>query len=131
MLKKYNLFFFICAILIAGSLMAIEEPKFKVVQTFDNIEIREYRSYIVAEMIVSSDFEDAGNEAFSALVGYIGGDNVRRESIEMTAPVNQEKLGEEGQKIEMTAPVGQETVEPGRYRVSLCHARKFYPFFSS
>ena len=103
---------------ITDNLMAIEEPKYRVLERFENIEIRQYSGYIVAETIVTGDFEEAGNKAFSRLFGYIDGENISQESIEMTAPVNQEKLEMEGLEIEMTAPVNQEAVDPGQYRIS-------------
>jgi len=107
------------------SLLAIEEPEYKLLEKFEDIEIREYSGYIVAETIVSTDFEDAGNEAFSRLGGYIGGENIRQESIEMTAPVSQEKLESEGLEIEMTAPVSQETIESGRYKIAFVMPNRF------
>jgi effector-binding domain-containing protein len=105
-------------LIVSGSLMAIEEPKYKVVEESGDIEIRIYESYLVAETIVSGEFEDASSSAFSSLFGYISGENIAQESIEMTAPVNQEKLESEGQEIEMTAPVSQESLDSGKYRIS-------------
>jgi hypothetical protein len=107
------------------SLLAIEEPDYKLLEKFEDIEIREYSGYIVAETIVSTDFEDAGNEAFSRLAGYIGGENIRQESIEMTAPVSQEKMESEGLEIEMTAPVSQEAIDSGRYKIAFVMPNRF------
>lgn len=107
------------------SLMAIDEPKYEVIDRKGDIEIREYSSYIVAEMIVSSDFEEAGNEAFSTLVGYIGGENISQQSIEMTSPVSQEKIETTGQEIEMTAPVSQESMDSGKYRIAFVMPDRF------
>ena len=42
-----------------NQILALEEPKYKVVKEYESIEIREYKSYIVAETVVSSDFEEA------------------------------------------------------------------------
>ena len=89
------------------SLLAIEEPEYKLLEKFEDIEIREYSGYILAETIVSSDFEDVGNEAFSRLAGYIGGENIRQESIEMTAPVS------------------QETIDSGRYKIAFLMPSRF------
>jgi effector-binding domain-containing protein len=111
--------------IISGKLMAYEEPKYKILEKTEDIEIREYTSYIVAETIVSEDFEDAGNEAFSSLFGYIGGKNISQESIEMTTPVRQEKVEAEGQEIEMTVPVTQESVDSGQYRISFVMPSRF------
>ncbi len=84
-----------------ASLMAYEEPAYSVIRTTDNYEIRQYASQLVAETDVVGDFDDSGNQAFRILAGYIFGDNESRTSIEMTAPVTQQR----SEKIEMTAPV--------------------------
>ncbi len=84
--------------------MAIEEPQYRVRETIGPIEVREYAPYLVAETRVAAPFEQAGNEAFSILAGYIFGNNRSQQKMEMTAPVSQRPAGE---KIEMTAPVAQ------------------------
>jgi hypothetical protein len=83
--------------------MAIEEPRFKVLQQDDSFELRDYSSYVVAEIRVEAGFEDAGSAAFPKLFRYISGDNLARQKIAMTAPVTQAR----GEKISMTAPVSQ------------------------
>ena len=97
----------------SGSLMAIEEAKYRVVLADGPIEIRDYEPSIVAETVVSGDFEKAGNSAFRQLFRYIDGNNVVQEKIAMTAPVSQER----SEKIAMTAPVGQQSA-PGGWAVS-------------
>lgn len=86
----------------ASNVMAIEEAAYTVVKKDDKFEIRDYEPHILAEIIVEGDLEEAGNKAFNRLFGYISGDNLSRDKIEMTAPVSQEPRGE---KIKMTAPV--------------------------
>jgi hypothetical protein len=54
---------------------------------------------------VAGDFEKVGNVGFRRLYDYISGNNVKKQSIAMTAPVTQEA---ESEKIAMTAPVTQE-----------------------
>jgi effector-binding domain-containing protein len=87
---------------LTGRAAAIEEPKFKLVRQYADFEVRDYPAYTVAETTVSGGFEDAGNEGFHRLFGYISGKNTGHSSIAMTAPVIQA-----GQKIEMTASVLQ------------------------
>jgi len=87
-----------------GRAMAIEEAKYSVVVKDDNIEVREYSPYVLAETLVEGDLEEAGNKAFNKLFQYISGNNKSRDKLAMTAPVSQESAGE---KIDMTAPVGQ------------------------
>lgn len=84
--------------------MAIEEPDYTVISKAQEYEIRKYAPILVAETKIDSDFENAGNQAFKILAGYIFGANKSKAKIAMTAPVNQEAISE---KIEMTAPVTQ------------------------
>jgi hypothetical protein len=83
--------------------MAVEKAKYRVLEAQGNIELRQYEPRIVAETVVDGDFE--GNEGFRRLAAYINGNNRKKESISMTAPVSQEYLSD---KIAMTAPVSQE-----------------------
>jgi hypothetical protein len=82
--------------------MAIEEPKYTALQTYEDFEVRRYEAYAVAETAVQAGFDDAGNDAFGILAGYIFGKNKGARKIEMTAPVTQTPA-----KIAMTAPVTQ------------------------
>ena len=95
-------------------LRGIEKAKYSVLEKQGAFEIRQYAPQIVAETVVESDFDEAGNIAFRRLYGYISGDNRSKESIAMTAPVEQQKRSE---KIAMTAPVEQVRTEAG-YTVS-------------
>ena len=94
-----------CASLSGGDGVGIEKAKYSVLEKDGRFELRQYEPSIVAETLVESDFNDAGNIAFRKLYNYISGENQKKESIAMTAPVNQQNLSE---KIAMTAPVGQE-----------------------
>ena len=93
--------------LASTSVMAIEEPVFRVVGKSGRMELREYSSYLVAETRVKAEFADAGNLAFRPLFNYISGKNQRQEKIDMTAPVSQFAERDVGEKIAMTAPVTQ------------------------
>ena len=92
---------------------ATEEPDYKVVQKLDAIEVREYGTYAVAEVVVPGPAKDAGNAAFPILAGYIFGKNKGERKLAMTAPVTQ---AAEPVKLEMTAPVTQASA-PGGFRV--------------
>jgi hypothetical protein len=95
-------------LLLAGAnAVAIEEPKYEVVKTYPDFELRRYAPYLVAETEVSGDFDEVGNKAFRVLAAYIFGENRAQEKMEMTATVNQRPVAEEGEKMAMTAPVTQ------------------------
>jgi hypothetical protein len=101
-------FFVLClvgAFLLARDAQANEEAKFKVIESEGERELRQYASHIVAETFVEGDFNEADNEAFRRLAAYINGQNRRKQTIPMTAPVSQEA---DSVKIPMTAPVNQE-----------------------
>ena len=101
------------AVLASATAMAIEEPRFKVLEQQGSFELREYPTYVVAETRVEAGFATAGNVAFQRLFGYISGKNVAQQKIAMTAPVTQSG----GEKIAMTAPVSQ-VADGDAYRVA-------------
>jgi hypothetical protein len=92
---------------------ATEEPEYKVVQKLDEIEVRAYAAYTVAEVVVPGTAAEAGNLAFPILAGYIFGKNKGERKFAMTAPVTQTA---EPVKFSMTAPVTQ-TATPDGFRV--------------
>lgn len=92
---------------------ATEEPEYKVIRKSDDVEVREYSAYAVAEVVVPGPATEAGNQAFPILAGYIFGKNKGARKFAMTAPVTQ---AAEPVKLEMTAPVTQ-TAAPGGFRV--------------
>jgi hypothetical protein len=95
----------VSSLLVAKSAMAIEKAKYTVLEKEDAFEIRQYDPQIVAETYVEGDLEEVGTEGFRRLYAYISGENTKKQSISMTAPVVQQAGSE---KISMTAPVKQE-----------------------
>ena len=85
--------------------VGVEQARYSVIEKEGKFEVRQYEPCIVAETLVESNFAGAGNVAFRRLFNYISGRNRQRESIAMTAPVNQQTTSE---KIAMTAPVNQQ-----------------------
>jgi len=81
----------------------VEQAEYLVIKKSKDYEIREYPSHIVAQTIVDGSYREAMNMGFRIIAGYIFGDNTKKESIAMTAPVKEQKLVSE--KIAMTAPV--------------------------
>ena len=94
--------------------MAIEEAKYDVLERDGDFEVRQYQPHIVAETLIEGDFQEVGNEGFRRLFAYISGDNRKKQTIPMAAPVSQEATSE---KIPMTAPVNQEKVG-GKWRIT-------------
>lgn len=82
----------------------VEQPKYKVVQSDRNIEVRDYVPMIVAEADVSGERDKAIGEGFRIIADYIFGNNLSSQKVAMTAPVTQQA----SEKIAMTAPVTQQ-----------------------
>lgn len=95
------------------SVLAIEEPDYTVVRQLERVEVRDYAPYVVAEVVLAASAEEAGNQAFPILAGYIFGKNKGERKFAMTAPVTQSAAPV---KLEMTAPVTQ-AAAPGGMRV--------------
>ena len=64
-----------------------QRQEFRVIQSFNGFELREYAPCSIAEVKVSADYSSAGSIAFRSLFGYISQGNKRSEKIAMTAPV--------------------------------------------
>ena len=107
MKKKWTMITSIITIILvvgvlAGPLMSdVERPDYEIVQSDNNIEIREYGPMIIAEVEVDGKREDAIRNGFRLLANYIFGNNTVGLDITTKAQVNQQ----ESQKIAMTAPV--------------------------
>ena len=69
-----------------------ELPRYQVQKLVsEKIEIRNYQSKLVAEILVSGTRKEAVKTGFRALASYIFGNNISKTNIEMTSPVNQIK----------------------------------------
>jgi hypothetical protein len=111
---------------IAGTLLAvrsIEEPKYTLIEKRDGYEIREYASYIVAEVEVEWDMKTATNAGFRQLAGYIFGGNTSKSSIAMTAPVMDTTKTSES--IAMTVPVMDTLSNSGKHIIAFTMPSKY------
>jgi hypothetical protein len=100
----------VAAFLTSGCAVAqVQEPHYATQTSDGAFEVRKYGARVVAETTVTGDWNEAGNEGFRRLAGYIFGKNRRRAKIAMTAPVAQTPRTEreEGERLAMTAPVAQ------------------------
>jgi hypothetical protein len=87
-----------------------EQQPYELVRRYPHFELRRYPDYVVAEVMVTADFDRAGNAAFRHLFNYIAGNNTARQKLAMTAPVLQEAGP---QTLAMTTPVLQSGPLPG------------------
>jgi hypothetical protein len=103
--------------LFSGVVMAIEEPKYSVIEKTEPFELRLYEPMILAEVKVEGDLDEASNQGFRLIAGYIFGQNQVTEKISMTTPVAIEEQNIRSAKIAMTSPVN---IEPnaGQWTVS-------------
>jgi hypothetical protein len=94
------------------SMSRVEQAKYDVLTSQDNIEVRLYPPMIVAEAEVQGDRKTAISQGFRVIADYIFGNNISKNSIAMTSPVRQQT----SEKIAMTAPVLQEG-QSGQWKV--------------
>ena len=87
-----------------------DSPAYHVLRKANAFEIREYASYLVAEVTVPGPAESASNTGFRMLAGYIFGRNTSAVKLAMTAPVTQRPAPV---KLAMTAPVTQARADQG------------------
>jgi hypothetical protein len=101
--------------------LGLEKTKYTVLEKQGKFELRQYETHIVAQTAVGGDFDEVGNVGFRRLFNYISGNNRSKQSIAMTAPVNQQVNHE---KIAMTAPVNQQKAE-GKWLITFTMPSKY------
>ena len=84
----------------------VEQPKYQVVESSGNIEIRDYTPMIVAEAEVSGDRPNAIGKGFRIIADYIFGNNTTAQKVPMTAPSGASR-GTFVVDIHLTRPSGQ------------------------
>lgn len=87
-----------------------EEPAYTVDSTHEDFEVRTYEATIQAQVTVEGDRNQATQQGFRILAGYIFGGNQAQRSISMTAPVS---TSPESQTIAMTTPVSASPTKAG------------------
>ena len=99
---------FLTAAVFVGPIMSdVETPKYKILKTEGNIQLRRYNPMIIALVNVNGTRRDAIGKGFRLLADYIFGDNVGQRTISDPAGTRQSI------KIAMTAPVQQQSVDSG------------------
>ena len=125
--KKYILKASIVLIIILGCVLVdpimsnVEKPKYQVVSSEANIEIRKYNPMIIALVEVQGERKEAIRGGFKMLADYIFGNNKSKEDIPMTAPVRQQKFQENWQiSFIMPSEYNMETLpQPNNKNISL------------
>ncbi len=90
---------------------------YDVIKQDGDIELRQYGSYILAQVEAASDMKGATYSGFMKLFNYISGNNTNKAKIRMTIPVTEEQVSA-SEKIPMTAPVTTERSSSGLYVIS-------------
>ena len=123
---KYPALLLVAAMMLAwhAPAMSLEEPEYQVIESFEDFEIRRYSPYLVAEVDVEGDTNQAGNSAFRILAGYIFGDSRSDEKMKLTAPVASSPA-DRGEKMAMTAPVASVQSDEGMTTYSFVMERKY------
>ncbi|MBT5933220.1 MAG: heme-binding protein, partial [Flavobacteriales bacterium] len=66
----------------------IESPKYTLLKAYDEFELRQYGSMIVAQTVVKSkSYESSSSNGFRTVANYIFGGNDEKKKIAMTSPV--------------------------------------------
>ncbi len=98
----------------SNTAMAIEEPKYTLLEKDQAFELRDYAPKIIAEVLVDGDMRESSSKGFRLIADFIFGNNTaqsgKSEKISMTAPVSVEPSAE---KISMTTPVGVQQSNQG------------------
>ncbi len=80
--------FVITQLFFLNSQRNIETYSFKVIDTYESIEIRQYEaSLFTSVQMPSNNYRKTSSKGFSVLAGYIFGGNDKEEKIAMTSPV--------------------------------------------
>lgn len=94
-----------------------ETLRYNILKQDGDFEIRQYDSYIVAQIEVLSDMKDATSSGFMKLFRYISGNNISKAKIEMTIPATEKQVSV-SEKLPMTSPVTTERVASNAYTIS-------------
>jgi hypothetical protein len=81
-----------------------EKQPYKVLNSYPELELRDYPAGMQIETEVTGDFINAGSMGFRPLVNFISGNNKARQPIAMTAPVIQESVTTDRHKVRFVMP---------------------------
>ena len=101
-----------------------EERAYSLVKKIGPIEIRDYEPCVLADVVVNSEYRNAGNIGFRPLVSYIS-----QNQIAMTAPVIQEEQATGAWKVSFVMPAEKTMADlpiPKNSKVSLRESPRHY-----
>lgn len=89
---KYFLLILLGLFIVEQVMSNVETPHYEVLESNDNIEIRQYGPMIIAQVQIDGERQDAIGNGFRLLADYIFGNNKIKQNIAMTAPVQQQSV---------------------------------------
>jgi effector-binding domain-containing protein len=114
---------------VAPIMSDVETPNYEAVTAESNIEVRRYDPMIIAEVQMNGKREDAIGKGFRLLADYIFGNNMVKQDIAMTAPVQQQQEGDAWQvSFVMPSEYSMDTLPKplnGRVTLKKILAKKF------
>ena len=110
--------------------MAVEEPTYQILTSEAPFEHRRYPGFVVAETVLSGDFDTASRTGFQRIASYIFGDNVsdsgNSRKIAMTAPVTVTPA-ENGWRLHFVLPSEEKIETLPRPKNSQVNVRRVEP----
>ena len=102
-----------------------KRQEFKVLQTYEDFELREYLPCVIAEVKVLAKYSTATSSAFSSLFNYISQGNESSQKIAMTAPVIAAQRTEKSESAEWYVSF----VMPSGSILTTCHIPTIHKSF--
>ena len=101
----------------------VSEPHYERIALKRGYEIRRYDPFIEASTVVDGSYSTALYEGFRRIGGYIFGNNIKKQSIAMTAPVLDPALDGQKRRVSFVMPEGSKMdglphPEDGRVKLS-------------
>lgn len=89
-----------------------EQQPYTVMRTLDQFEVRSYPAHMLVQVNVRGGLDSGAGAGFGPLFRYISGANQSQRSFAMTAPVLQQRTGEQEQTVSFVLPAGMSATEP-------------------
>jgi hypothetical protein len=83
-----------------------EQQPYTVMRTLDQFEVRSYPAHMLVQVNVRGGLDAGAGAGFGPLFQYISGANQSQQSFAMTAPVLQQRTGEQEQTVSFVLPAG-------------------------